>query len=167
MVDHKNELGLSQVEHEDYGPTYREHILEQYKLYVEMADKVSDRRLTANTFFLTANTLLITIFGAIVGKDASISSDSMRIWFILFALSGLAFSLAWFFIVKSYRQLNSGKFKVIVEIEKYLPLSPYQKEWIILGKGDNPKLYRPLAGIEKFAPITFSIIYTTILLITA
>jgi len=86
---------------------------EQYKLYVEMGDKLSDRRLTANTFSLTANTLLITIFGAIVGKEAPLSSDSMRIWFILFALSGLAFSLAWFFIVKSYRQLNSGKSKFI------------------------------------------------------
>jgi hypothetical protein len=139
--------------------------MEQYKLYVEMADRVSDRRSTANTFFLTANTLLVSVFGAIASKDAGLSSDSMRIWFILFALSGLAFSLAWFFIVKSYRQLNEGKFKVIGEIEKSLPLAPYKAEWIALGKGKEPKLYRPLTDIERFAPSIFSIIYITILLI--
>lgn len=129
-----NNLELLQVKPEDYGPKYSEHLMDQYKLYVEMADRVSERRSTANTFFLTANTLLVAIFGAIVGKDA-LSSNSIKIWFLLFAVSGLAFSVAWFCIVKSYRQLNSGKFKVIHDIEKNLPLSPYKAEWIALGKG--------------------------------
>jgi hypothetical protein len=139
--------------------------MEQYKLYVEMADRVSDRRSLANTFFLTANTFLVSVFGAIVGKDAAHSSGSVRIWFTLFALSGLAFSFTWFFIVKSYRQLNTGKFEIIEEIEKKLPLAPYKAEWIALGEGKNPKLYRPLTGIEIIAPLTFSAIYIAILLI--
>ena len=29
---------------EDYGSQYQEHLLEEYKLYVEMADRVSHRR---------------------------------------------------------------------------------------------------------------------------
>ena len=36
---------------------------EQYKLYVEMADRVSARRSLANTFFLTLNTALFTPIG--------------------------------------------------------------------------------------------------------
>ena len=41
-------------------PTKRmEHVLEQYKLYVEMADRISARRATANTFFLTVNTVVV------------------------------------------------------------------------------------------------------------
>jgi len=163
MEQHKDGLGLFQVKPEEYGPKYGEQLMEQYKLYVEMADRVSERRSTANTFFLTANTLLVSIFGAIVGKDAALSSDSINIWFLLFALSGLAFSLAWFFIVKSYRQLNSSKFKIIEEMEKNLPLAPYRAEWIALGKGENPKLYRSLTDIEKFAPFTFSAIYIILL----
>ncbi len=35
---------------------YQAVLLEQYKLYVEMADRVSARRALANTFFLTLNT---------------------------------------------------------------------------------------------------------------
>jgi hypothetical protein len=34
-------------------------VLEQYKLYVEMADRLSARRALANTFFLTVNTAVL------------------------------------------------------------------------------------------------------------
>ena len=36
-------------------------LLEQYKLYVEMTDRISQRRMNANTFFISVNTLLLTI----------------------------------------------------------------------------------------------------------
>ena len=39
-----------------YGGEYQNHLLEQYKLYVQMADKISERRQSANSFFLTVNT---------------------------------------------------------------------------------------------------------------
>src|SRR6478672_372789 len=35
------------------GPAYETAVLEQYKIYVEMADRISGRRSTANAFFLT------------------------------------------------------------------------------------------------------------------
>ena len=40
------------------------HLLEQYKIYVEMADRISHRRAVANTFFLTFNTAVV---GALAG----------------------------------------------------------------------------------------------------
>jgi len=42
---------------------------EQYKLYVEMADKISERRGHANTFFTTVNTLLFTVATFIGSND--------------------------------------------------------------------------------------------------
>jgi hypothetical protein len=165
MEPHKDEFGIFQIKQEDYGPKYREDLFGQYRMYVEMADRISERRGTANNFFLTANTLLVSIFTAIVGKDALSANSSMN-WFPLFAISGLAFSIAWFYIVRSYSQLNSGKFKVIHKIEEKLPLALYKAEWIALGEGLNPDLYRPLTDIEKYAPLTFAIIYVLIILIT-
>ncbi|MGH6629978.1 MAG: RipA family octameric membrane protein, partial [Burkholderiales bacterium] len=38
-------------------------ILEQYKTYVEMADRISGCRALANTFFLTLNTAIFTVIG--------------------------------------------------------------------------------------------------------
>jgi hypothetical protein len=159
-----NNLDLFKTKPENYGSKYGEDLFEQYKLYVEMTDRVSERRANANNFFLTANTLLVSVFGAIVG-DAALSSDLKGTWFPLFALSGLAFSAAWFYIVMSYRQLNSGKFKVIHAIEQKLPMAVYEAEWEALGKGKDPKLYRPLTEIEIYAPITFAILYIAILML--
>ena len=50
-----------------YGKEYRNHILEQYKLYVEMADKISQRRLETNNFFVSVNTLLLAFFTQLSG----------------------------------------------------------------------------------------------------
>lgn len=76
---------LFKTKPEDYRLKYGDDLFEQYKLYVEMADRVSERRATANNFFLTANTLLVSIFGAIIGNSA-LSSDSKGTWFPLFAI---------------------------------------------------------------------------------
>ena len=38
---------------EEYGDKYPDHLLEQYKLYVEMTDRVSQRRERSNPFFMT------------------------------------------------------------------------------------------------------------------
>jgi len=157
-------IDLFQIKPEEYGSKYSEQLMEQYKLYIEMADRVSARRSTANTFFLAANTLLISIFGAIVGKDASCPNSNWML-FPLFAVSGLSFSVAWFHIVRSYGQLNSGKFKVIHKIEEKLPLALFKAEWTILAKGRDPKLYRPLTDVERYAPLTFAMLYLLVLLI--
>jgi hypothetical protein len=39
----------------------------------------------------------------------------------------------WYRLVRSYKDLNSAKFKVIHEIEKSLPISPYDAEWEAVG----------------------------------
>src|SRR5512136_2733522 len=138
-MEPNEKLALFQMNREEYGNNYEEHFLEQYKLYVETTDRVSDRRNTTNTFFLTANTLLVTIFGAIVTTTIT----SSIIWIILFALAGVVFSFAWLFIVRSYGQLNGGKFSIIKDVEKKLPLALHEAEWKVLGEGRDPKLYRP------------------------
>jgi hypothetical protein len=49
--------------YEGASEKYQIAILEQYKLYVEMADRISNRRGLTNTFFLTLNTVIFTIIG--------------------------------------------------------------------------------------------------------
>lgn len=38
---------------EEYGEKYQDHLLAQYKLFVEMADRVSQRRDQSNRFYVT------------------------------------------------------------------------------------------------------------------
>ncbi|MCA9945336.1 MAG: hypothetical protein KC449_17755 [Anaerolineales bacterium] len=142
-----------------YGSTeqYREHVFEQYKIFVEMADRVSSRRNLANTFFLTLHTFLISAAGFLYEKGPTVNNSWLNI-FPLIAV--LALCYVWYRLLLSYRQLNSAKFKVIGEYEKILPSSPYwSAEWNAMGKGKNPKLYRPLTDVEQYVPMIFAVLY--------
>jgi hypothetical protein len=131
---------------------YQAHLLEQYKLYVEMTDRVSQRRLTTNSYFLSINTGLLAFVGYITTKETS-----SYLWLI--GLSGIVLSVLWFYIVTSYRDLNTAKFKIIHEIERRLPLSLYAAEWNAMGRGKVPRLYRPLSHIERVVPWIFVVLH--------
>ena len=126
-------------------------IFEQYKLYVEMADKISERRANVNTFFLTVNSIILTVVG-IKGFDIVKYS-------CLISIVGIILSYAWYYLLHSYNLLNSGKFVVIHEIEKLLPLNLYAYEWCILGEGKERTKYWPISHIEKILPILFGVLY--------
>lgn len=134
-----------------YGNDYNGHLLEQYKLYVEMADRVSQRRMDTNKFFISVQTLMIA-FITLFNKDSYMV-------LIIAALIGFLLSCAWFFLLKNYRQLNSSKFKVIHELESQLPCAPYNKEWDHLGKGREKGIYWPLSHLEIALPVVFAIMY--------
>ena len=132
---------------------YKDHVLEQYKLYVEMADRISARRSTANTFFLTLNTLLVGALSVCAEKFSSLSV-------IVLCISAIVLCYVWKSLINSYRQLNTAKFTVIGEFEKKLPSSPYwSAEWSALGEGKDPKKYKQLTSVEKWVPIVFICLY--------
>lgn len=144
---------------DQYGEKYKDHLIEMYKLYVEMADRVSQRRMDTNSFFLSANTLLvgfITLF-------YSFSNDKYLLCIASTAV-GIILCGAWFYLLQSYRKLNSGKFKVIHQLEALLPVSLYELEWNILGKGNRRKLYWPLSHMEVILPIIFATVYIVLLI---
>lgn len=136
---------------------YQNHILEQYKLYVEMADRISQRRNLANVFFLSLNTTLLTVIGFLINKIQLIEPS----WLIAFPLIGLiAICVVWWWLIRSYRNLNSVKYKIIGLLEERLPSSPYwSAEWKELEEGKNWKRYLPLTFLEIFIPIAFCFLY--------
>jgi len=148
------------VSPEAYGDKkqYYDHILEQYKVYVEMADRVSARRNLANTFFLTLHTLIFGAASFVYEKGPKVQD---RLLNILPLVVALALCYVWWRLLRSYRQLNSAKFQVIGEYERKLPSSPFwTAEWIEgLGEGKKPELYQPLTSIEYWIPVLFAILY--------
>jgi hypothetical protein len=134
----------------------RAAILEQYKIYVEMADRISARRSLTNTFFLTLNTAIFATIGAIWKDQAKIAS-----WILIFPLTAIVVQCgAWFFLVRSYRQLNSAKYTVIGVLEERLPASPYWRaEWKALGEGRDKAKYWPMTHLEQWIPVIFAATY--------
>jgi hypothetical protein len=143
---------------EKYGDKYIEHLLEQYKIYIAAAEKISDRRQKANEFFLTLNSALVALLGFFIAKIQNVSAT------LLASIAGTILCYLWYRMVRSYKGLNTGKFAVIHAIEARLPLSLYETEWEILGKGKDKKLYWPFSHIELWVPWIFIIIYFVLLL---
>lgn len=131
-------------------------ILEQYKLYCEMADRISARRGLTNTFFLSLNTAIFAAAGT-----AWAGGHSVQAGLLLFPLLALIVQCgAWFFLLRSYRQLNSAKYTVIGVLEERLPASPYWKaEWRALGEGRDRAKYWPMSHLEQWIPVLFAAIY--------
>lgn len=135
-------------------------LLEQYKLCVEMADKVSQRRQSANNYCLSVNTFLLSFLAYLT--SIQVTSAVM----IMIALVGILLCLIWFSLIRSYKNLNSAKFKVIIEMEKLLgDYHPYDREWDLLKRGEDKKLYSLLTHVESKIPLLFASLYVFLILI--
>jgi hypothetical protein len=136
---------------------YKSHLLEQYKLYLEMADRISSRRQAANSYFLSVNTALLGFVGYLTTKE-----PVEYLW--LLGIAGLALSYSWQRLILSYQNLNTAKFNVVHHIEKRLPISPYNAEWDALGRGKNEKLYKPFTDVERNVPWVFVLLHGFVIL---
>jgi len=155
MVDVPKGKLWNEVQEDEKYPVnekWHSHLLDQYKLYVEMADRISQRRTSANTYFLSVNSAILAFVGYLTSKE---SPDYM--W--LLALAGCMLTLFWYNIINSYKNLNTAKWQVVQDIEKRLPISPYDAEWDAVQRGKNPKLYRPISHIESWVPGVFFILH--------
>lgn len=145
----------------EYQGDYELHCLDIYKLCVEMADRISARRQTNNSFFLSINTAIVAAVGYVgFGTNKNIGAE----FYGVIALAGMVLSVLWFYLILSYKNLNTHKFNVILAIEELLPLRPYGAEWDMAGKGKEPLIYWPFTHIEKLIPWVFFVIHFVVFL---
>ncbi|KOV54132.1 MULTISPECIES: RipA family octameric membrane protein [Streptomyces] len=138
----------------DPAAAYHAAVFEQYKLCVEMADRVSARRNLANTFFLTLHTALLAFLGAWFSQRPRGSVPLVLGLAALLVLLGMC--ATWWFTVRSYHQLNKGKFAVIGALERRLPARTFvAAEWHALGEGRDWRVYLPLNRVERWIPLLF------------
>lgn len=154
---------LFKTSESEYGDDYRAHYLSIYKLYVEMADRISMRRQNANSFFLTINSAIIAVlgyvqFGVYLGAKLGVESGQTNDFYWIISLLGMILCFVWFRLVWSYKQLNSAKYQVIHHIEQRLPIAPYDAEWEAVGRGNKSDIYRPFTNIEAAIPWVFFIL---------
>lgn len=144
---------------EEYGDKYQDHLLEQYKLFVETAQHTSDKRQNANNYLLTLNSSLVTLFVVFI------STFGNHRWNALIPATGLIVCFIWWSLVDSYKDLNTAKFAVIHELEEQLPVALFRHEWFVCGhnrkKKDKPveDQYVPLTHLERWVPVAFAVLY--------
>lgn len=143
----------------------RQQLLEIYKLHAELADRVSQRREGANRLFVSLLTGTLIFFAAFLRYG----TGTMPVDVILTAVGvfGVLLSASWYIIIRSYRQLNSGKFAALHELEEQLAYPFFKREWELLGMEEKPKArrYWKLTVVETLLPIIFAILFLALIII--
>jgi hypothetical protein len=153
---------------EEYGESFKEHLLDQYKLYIEMTDRISERRAQTNKFYITLLSILFSFPSLllIVPLSSEFQIDFQKILLLGISIIGIGLCLWWIINIRSYRQLNKVRFDNIAAIEEYLPCSFYKEEWKKLGGGKKWNLYFQLTTIEMFIPLFLLIPYMILFIYT-
>jgi hypothetical protein len=142
-----------------YGESFQGHLLEQYKLYVESAQKVTDRRILTGNYLLTVNSFLLTVFG--VASSQHLGS----IWLAIIPVAGLLVSFTWYSLVVFYRNLGASKYKIIHQLEGLLPVTPFRSEWRS-SHDEKGRRHTGVTHLERVIPLIFAAIYIALLAYT-
>ena len=130
-------------------------IIEIYKIHAELADRVSQRREGANRLYVSLLSAIAALMGILARFEAGGLSQEVLLSFL--GALGLVISFSWWIVIRSYKQLNSGKFEMLHELETKLPYQAFRREWHFLGEGKNLKVYSKLTTVESVLPASFGI----------
>ena len=145
---------------ETYDGPFTADLLEQYKLYVQSAENVSSRRIASSRYLLTLNVALVAVYGF------QSSNLDPGWWTLLVPALGIPASVLWHRIIKSHKDLNDVKFRIIHELEQRLPAALYAHEWQLANEGRG-KPYRSVTDIERWIPMAFVGLHFVLLAVLA
>ena len=130
----------------------RQELLDIYRLHAELADRVSQRREGANRLYVSLLLALVLFLAALFRFGAGdLPGDVV----VAVAVTGAALSMSWWVVIRSYRQLNSGKLKALHELEDDLAYPFFKREWELLGEGKDKGRYWRLTQVEGILPWIF------------
>ena len=153
----QHDEGVVRCSRDAYGETFTADLLQQYKLYVHSAEHVSARRLASSRLLLGLNAGLAALYGI---QPAGFGQSW---WAAAVPILGIAVSLLWSRIIRSHKNLNRVKFKLIHELERHLPAAPYTCEWRLAEQGRG-RSYRAVTDIERWLPWTFLVLHAVLLI---
>jgi hypothetical protein len=136
---------------------HREALLEQYRLYLDLTDRLAARRATANAFFLTLNTAVLGVAGAVWGQRSDVPA-----WLAALVLVPLLVLCAvWFLLIGHHRVVSAAKWAVVAAFEEHLPAGPFERtEWHgLLGGAGRRSWWHRLTLLEQVVPAVFATTY--------
>ena len=147
------------MEHEQYRECnqrpsamtdFRREKLEIYKLHTELADRVSQRRSDANKIHVS----LITGLAAVLVTLGRVGEGGLhQLTAVVIGCLGIALSVSWLIVIRSYRTLNSHKFNALHELEEELAYPFFTREWKLRDETKFLDRYWRLTIVETYLPI--------------
>lgn len=124
----------------------KEYRFEQYKIFVESAEKNSEKRVTQNNIYLTIN---LAFLSYILFQKPNLVET------IITSFVGLIICLVWLLTIINFCKRNKVKFDIINEMEEEFG-NLYKEEWKSIS------ILTPLSTYEKFLAIIFMMVYIII-----
>ena len=131
--------------------------LQIYMLHAELADRVSQRREGANRLYVSLLVGLVVLLAALL--RFGIGDASERLVLATVGAFGVLLSVSWFVVIRSYRQLNTEKFRVLHDLEKQLAYRFFTEEWDPLSQGGKSNRYWRLTNVEVTLPVIFGLLF--------
>lgn len=126
-----------------------EIISSEWQTCVDLVNSTSGRRDSMNNLFVTINLALLAAITYI--KEFKT---------IILLISGMLICVVWFLYINYYKKLNEERYRIIRDLETYLPQQPITEEWNALKK---KKMFFNATTLERAFPIGFCILYIGIL----
>ncbi len=142
-----------------------EKLFEQYKLFSDTSESLVSRRQNVNSFYITANTALITIAATAFSLNANLIAQ--LIITIVLSIPGILLNISWLKVMESYSLINSSKMKILGMLEKRLAASLFDAEWEAMSNKYNKKKYVSFSDREKQLPTIFNSVYIAVDVICA
>ena len=139
----------------------RQELIEIYKLHAHLADQVSNRREGANRLHVSLLVGLLSVVAIII----RFGPDEVVDWriFVIVGVLGTLLSLSWWLVIRSYKQLNANKFRVLGDLETMLPFEFFNSEWDPEQAGRKSNQYLELTKVENFLPMMFGAFFVAML----
>ncbi len=162
IIEGFNNNSYIKLFHNDIEPSV---LLEQYKIFSQTAENLVERRQNVNSFYISANTALVTVGGTIfaIGNENNLLSVIIVICALLFP--GFLLNYSWYKMLQSYYINNQGKLKVLGMIEQKLAVSLYDAEWKAMKNRYSKKKYVSFTDNEKKLPFVFGVLYFIVLVV--
>lgn len=160
------------------------HSFDEFKLYYDSTEKVTDRRLDTNRWNYSIGIAILVAIATITNWSLS---NSKLLWVglaadVLLSLMAILFCILWIGQIRDFKNLNNAKFNVLnemapkVEFDMANPGSitsfcPFDKEWAKLTElnalqevGRSNLVALKSSNIEYFIPKAFAVLFFAILI---
>ncbi len=134
---------------------------DEFKLFYETTEKVTDRRIEANRWNYSICAAIIAAVGVIINWGLVNSYFFFISAIVVVLLSGMAalYCTLWIGQIRDLKELNNAKFKVLnamaplvsfgeAEKDKRISYCPFEREWIML---EQAKVAKPARGLNLVA----------------
>jgi hypothetical protein len=124
---------------------YCQHLLEQHKHFVEVTMKYWGHIETANHFFLSLHTVILSGFTYLLTTTVSVPQAVL----VMLVIVSCVMALQWLMVLRSLRKLNQVRHEIIQEWELSLPAQPYVAEYEKLYNDKSIPRYARYLRIQR------------------